>query len=100
LKQRNKSLIEIFKEAETASPGGQFKASQFLDFTNGTFWGGAKSTLVCTDSAFQQTYVTFRTFVSKHPTIQEIRHSNLSQLQEYLAVDPADSHRAIMSLKY
>lgn len=34
-------------------------------------------------------------------TIQEISgHSNLSQLQEYLAVDPADSHRAIMSLKY
>ena len=34
-------------------------------------------------------------------TIQEISgHSNLGQLQEYLAVDPADSHRAIMSLKY
>ncbi|MBX9942413.1 MAG: site-specific integrase [Candidatus Obscuribacterales bacterium] len=34
-------------------------------------------------------------------TIQEISgHSNLSQLQEYLAVDPADSHRAIMTLKY
>lgn len=33
--------------------------------------------------------------------IQEISgHSNLGQLQEYLAVDPADSHRAIMSLKY
>ena len=34
-------------------------------------------------------------------TIQEISgHLNLSQLQEYLAVGPADSHRAIMSLKY
>ncbi len=34
-------------------------------------------------------------------TIQEISgHSNLSQLQEYLAVDPADSHKAILSLKY
>ena len=34
-------------------------------------------------------------------TIQEISgHSNLGQLQEYLAVDPADSHKAIMSLKY
>ena len=34
-------------------------------------------------------------------TIQEISgHSNLSQLQEYLAVYPADSHRAIMSLRY
>lgn len=34
-------------------------------------------------------------------TIQEISgHSNLGQLQEYLAVDPADSHRAIMSLRY
>jgi integrase/recombinase XerD len=34
-------------------------------------------------------------------TIQEISgHANLSQLQEYLSVDPADSHRAIMSLKY
>ncbi|MBA4027379.1 MAG: integrase [Cyanobacteria bacterium DS3.002] len=34
-------------------------------------------------------------------TIQEISgHANLGQLQEYLAVDPADSHKAIMSLKY
>jgi integrase/recombinase XerD len=34
-------------------------------------------------------------------TIQEISgHANLSQLQEYLAVDPADSHKAIMTLKY
>jgi integrase/recombinase XerD len=34
-------------------------------------------------------------------TIQEISgHSNLSQLQEYLAVDPADVRGAIMSLKY
>jgi integrase/recombinase XerD len=34
-------------------------------------------------------------------TIQEISgHSNLGQLQEYLAVDPADSHKAILSLKY
>ncbi len=34
-------------------------------------------------------------------TIQEISgHANLGQLQEYLAVDPADSHKAILSLKY
>lgn len=34
-------------------------------------------------------------------TIQEISgHANLSQLQEYLSVDPADSQKAIMSLKY
>lgn len=34
-------------------------------------------------------------------TIQEISvHSNLGQLQKCLAVDLADSHRAIMSLKY
>jgi integrase/recombinase XerD len=34
-------------------------------------------------------------------TIQEISgHANLSQLQEYLSVDPADSLGAIMSLKY
>jgi integrase/recombinase XerD len=34
-------------------------------------------------------------------TIQEISgHSSLSQLQEYLAVDPADKHKAINVLKY
>lgn len=34
-------------------------------------------------------------------TIQEISgHSNLGQLQDYLAVDPADKHRAISLLKY
>lgn len=34
-------------------------------------------------------------------TIQEISgHSSLSQLQEYLAVDPADKHKAISVLKY
>ncbi|MBS2010577.1 MAG: site-specific integrase [Cyanobacteria bacterium SZAS TMP-1] len=34
-------------------------------------------------------------------TIQEISgHANLSQLQEYLAVDPADCLGAIMSLRY
>lgn len=34
-------------------------------------------------------------------TIQEISgHANLSQLQEYLAVDPADALGAIMSLRY
>jgi len=34
-------------------------------------------------------------------TIQEISgHASLSQLQEYLAVDPADKHKAINLLKY
>jgi integrase/recombinase XerD len=34
-------------------------------------------------------------------TIQDISgHSSLSQLQEYLAVDPADKHKAINLLKY
>ncbi|MCA0315628.1 MAG: site-specific integrase [Candidatus Melainabacteria bacterium] len=34
-------------------------------------------------------------------TIQVIfGHINLSQLKEYLAVDPGDSHRAMISLKY
>jgi integrase/recombinase XerD len=34
-------------------------------------------------------------------TIQEISgHTSLSQLQSYLAVDPADKHRAINMLKY
>ena len=34
-------------------------------------------------------------------TIQEISgHSNLGQLQDYLAVDPADKHKAINLLKY
>ncbi len=34
-------------------------------------------------------------------TIQDISgHSNLGQLQEYLAVDPADKHHAISVLKY
>jgi integrase/recombinase XerD len=34
-------------------------------------------------------------------TIQDISgHASLSQLQEYLAVDPADKHRAISMLKY
>lgn len=34
-------------------------------------------------------------------TIQEISgHASLSQLQEYLAVDPADKHKAINMLKY
>jgi integrase/recombinase XerD len=34
-------------------------------------------------------------------TIQDISgHASLSQLQEYLAVDPADKHRAINLLKY
>ncbi|HEY9773708.1 MAG TPA: tyrosine-type recombinase/integrase [Planktothrix sp.] len=34
-------------------------------------------------------------------TIQEISgHSSLSQLQEYLDVDPADKHKAISALKY
>jgi integrase/recombinase XerD len=34
-------------------------------------------------------------------TIQEISgHASLSQLQEYLAVDPADKHKAINVLKY
>lgn len=34
-------------------------------------------------------------------TIQEISgHASLSQLQEYLAVDPADKHHAISMLKY
>ncbi len=34
-------------------------------------------------------------------TIQEISgHASLSQLQEYLAVDPADKHKAISALKY
>lgn len=34
-------------------------------------------------------------------TIQDISgHASLSQLQEYLAVDPADKRRAISSLKY
>lgn len=34
-------------------------------------------------------------------TIQEISgQSNLGQLQDYLAVDPADKHRAISLLKY
>ncbi|MCC7531060.1 MAG: site-specific integrase [Candidatus Melainabacteria bacterium] len=34
-------------------------------------------------------------------TIQEISgHSHLGQLQDYLAVDPADKHRAINLLKY
>ena len=34
-------------------------------------------------------------------TIQEISgHASLSQLQEYLAVDPADKHKAINTLKY
>lgn len=34
-------------------------------------------------------------------TIQEISgHASLGQLQEYLAVDPADKHRAISLLKY
>ncbi|MDX2104974.1 MAG: tyrosine-type recombinase/integrase [Candidatus Melainabacteria bacterium] len=34
-------------------------------------------------------------------TVQEISgHSNLSQLQAYLEVDPEDKHRAINTLKY
>lgn len=34
-------------------------------------------------------------------TIQEISgHASLSQLQEYLAVDPADKHKAINTLRY
>lgn len=34
-------------------------------------------------------------------TIQEILgHASLGQLQEYLAVDPADKHKAIATLKY
>jgi integrase/recombinase XerD len=34
-------------------------------------------------------------------TIQEISgHASLSQLQEYLAVDPADKHKAINVLRY
>lgn len=34
-------------------------------------------------------------------TIQEISgHANLSQLEAYLAIDPADTHKAINALKY